>query len=247
MLRAAARLVIDGEIEAGDGAREFWTGDLDRIFGPEIVPGATPRVGAATFYDTFPAAWPVLEVDILTPHHRGYYGDKSGTIPPADWDKPVPIPFLTLRAGTEFCFFLRAGESDLARLEELLPIALDQLGIGAKKSSGYGTFGGKQAEVSEAISPAPESLGNERASKPDPPSSQPKPVLSWPDVELSFQQGNVVAWRGRQTAACPRSDMEKDIIQALGKHRRLRAVVEVVRLSDGEYRLTCVKSWKRAT
>ncbi|PYQ57753.1 MAG: type III-B CRISPR module RAMP protein Cmr6 [Acidobacteria bacterium] len=144
MLRAAARLVVDGEIELGDGAREFWTGNLDRIFGPEIVPGATPRVGAAIFYDAFPAAWPALEVDILTPHHREYYGDESATVLPADWDKPIPIPFLTIRAGTDFHFSLRAQESDLARLAELLPIALDALGIGAKKSSGYGTFGGVQ-------------------------------------------------------------------------------------------------------
>jgi CRISPR-associated protein Cmr6 len=247
MLRAAARLVIAGDLEAGAGAREFWTGNLDRIFGPEIVPGATPQTGAAIFYDAFPAVWPALEVDILTPHHRDYYGDESETVLPADWDKPIPIPFLTIRAGTDFHFSLRAREGDLARLEELLPIALDELGIGAKKSSGYGTFGGTQTEPSKAGSLALEPKPNERILKPDPPSPQPKPVLSWPDVELSFQQGSVVAWRGKQTAACLRDDVEKELIRALGQHRRLRAEVEVVKLSDGGYRLVRVKSWKKTS
>jgi CRISPR-associated protein Cmr6 len=247
MLRAAARLVMDGEIELGADAREFWTGNLDRIFGPEIVPGATPRTGAAIVYDAFPAAWPTLEVDILTPHHRDYYGDQSGAVLPADWDKPVPIPFLTIRAGTDFHFFFKARESDLAYLERLLPIALDELGIGAKKSSGYGTFGEHQAEAPEAASLAPEPPGNDEVPKPARPSAQTKPVVSWSDVELSFQQGSVVAWRGKQTAACSRNDVEKELIQELVKHRRLRAEVEVVKLSEGGYRLVRVQTWKRTS
>lgn len=148
LLRAAAELVGKGEIEQGD--RAFWSHHLARIFGPETGAESGPAKGEAAFFDAWPAAWPRLEVDILTPHHQKWNGGEANALP-ADWNDPVPVPFLTVEAGTRFLFFFRSlaaperAATDLAQLEALLPIALDWLGIGGKKSSGYGYFGGDDA------------------------------------------------------------------------------------------------------
>lgn len=145
LLRAAARLVREGELE---GDRDFWSSALKRIFGPEIEPGTMPRKGETIFYDAYPAEWPRLEVDVLTPHYGDSYRDVA--VPPADWQNPVPVPFLTIAAGASFRFFLGAGKDDFPKLETLLGTALDWLGIGAKKSAGYGVFetsGDSQPEI----------------------------------------------------------------------------------------------------
>lgn len=155
LLRATAELVGKGEIEQGD--RAFWSHHLARIFGPETGADSGPAKGEAAFFDAWPAVWPKLEVEILTPHHQDWNGDKPGSLP-ADSDDPVPVPFLTVAAGTPYLFFFRSlaaperAAADLAQVEALLPIALDWLGIGGKTSSGYGYFGG---EALAAERPAP--------------------------------------------------------------------------------------------
>lgn len=135
LLRAAARLVQQDELE---GDKDVWSSGLERIFGPEIEPGRMPRKGQAVFYDAYPTEWPKLEVDVLTPHYGDYYRDED--IPPADWQNPVPVPFLTIAAGVSFEFFIRSAKDDFPKLETLLATALDWLGMGAKRSAGYGVF-----------------------------------------------------------------------------------------------------------
>jgi CRISPR type III-B/RAMP module RAMP protein Cmr6 len=136
LLRAAADLVRTGEL---DGDSAFWTeATVSRIFGEQELHGAF------VFYDALPAAWPKLEVDVMTPHHSKYY---DGTLDiAADWDEPVPVHFVRVKAGTRFLFWFgprnRGTENaaDRAAIEKLLTIALDWLGVGAKTSSGYGWF-----------------------------------------------------------------------------------------------------------
>jgi CRISPR-associated protein Cmr6 len=220
LLRASARLVAEGELKAGKTGQAFWSQNRDRIFGPEIAPGIVARKGAATFFDAFPTAWPTLEVDILTPHHQDYYGDSKDEIFPADWDKPGPVPFLAVKAGTLFGFYFKAPEADVSQLAALLPVALDALGIGAKKSAGYGTF-------------------DLKGSKPP-----AKSTITWTGAELSLRQGSVVAERGKLKATCNRSDVSREILDALARHRSLRTDVEVLKLSDGRYRLEEITAWK---
>lgn len=143
LLRAAAELVGKGEL---DGDSAFWTEEsVNRIFGKQELHGTF------VFYDACPAHWPALEVDVMTPHHSKYY-DGSLKIA-ADWDEPVPVHFVRVKAGTRFLFWFgprnqqpkdetdRArNEADHAAIEKLLTIALDWLGVGAKTSSGYGWF-----------------------------------------------------------------------------------------------------------
>ncbi len=139
LLRAAADLARNGEFQ-GESVAPDWkpAGLIDRIFGPASDNPEGLAKGTVVFYDAFPDKWPALEVDILTPHHHDYYENGSA---PGDWESPTPVPFLTVQAGVKFTFFFRAlGSEDLGPIKRLLPVALDWLGIGGKKSSGYGMF-----------------------------------------------------------------------------------------------------------
>jgi CRISPR-associated protein Cmr6 len=78
-----------------------------------------------------------LHAEIMTVHHAGYYAD--GEEPPADWDAPNPVPFLS--ASGKYLLALSAptgAESWLKLTLEILRLALQAEGVGAKTSSGYG-------------------------------------------------------------------------------------------------------------
>lgn len=95
--------------------------------------GSQKRAGVVTFHDALPSAYR-FEPDILTVHHRGYY--QQGETP-ADWDSPVPIPFLTVVSGV-FYIPLAGPEAWVQAAATILNGALSELGIGAKTYSGYG-------------------------------------------------------------------------------------------------------------
>jgi CRISPR-associated protein Cmr6 len=160
MLRGAAKLAAAGEFPTDFVSPQdasFWKGNLDLIFGPAVEKTSGPAKGEMVFYDALPEKWPVLELDVLTPHYAEYYSDKEGRNPPADWYNPTPVYFLAVKAGTSFLFWYRslAGDpqkrtQDEDAIARLLPVALDWLGIGGKKSSGYGWFSADQEDVSKA-------------------------------------------------------------------------------------------------
>lgn len=78
-----------------------------------------------------------LHTDIMTVHHQDYYSD-SGK-PPADWDSPTPINFVSASGKYQLILTsVEGGEIWLERVVEILEIALQNEGIGAKTSSGYG-------------------------------------------------------------------------------------------------------------
>ena len=248
LLRAAARLAAAGEL-AVQG--EEWTGeDVRRIFGPELGGGETPRTGSVVFYDAFPVAWPRLEVDILTPHHRGHNDNKE--TPASDWDEPNPVPFLTLAPGTPFQFFLGPGDrttfdTDFPRLRELLQTALDLLGIGAKKSSGYGIFGEEAPAMSAQRSVRPP-VGPPPA--PSSPSRSSTKEISWTNVELGWHQGSPAAFRGsKDVATCAQDLLDPALLKDLRQHNRrgdFRGDVVVVKISGGGgFRLDRVSQWRR--
>ncbi len=116
-------------------------------------------IGDIIFFDSFPTQKPNLEMDVMTVHYPKYYGE--GTLPPADWQQPNPIPFLTLKNNPaknrinkfQFIIGLRNGAENRdisignykGKLVEitasLLFQALTNHGIGAKTAVGYGYFG----------------------------------------------------------------------------------------------------------
>lgn len=146
LLREGARLAAQSEFPPGNVDQKsvgFWKLYRSRIFGP--IPGEPgyPASGEVTFYDAFPTTWPTLELDVMTPHYGEHY-EKGKT--PGDWFSPVPVTFLTIESGCEFVFYFKGlcrvtRDADQNEIAALLPVALDWLGIGAKKSAGYGVFG----------------------------------------------------------------------------------------------------------
>lgn len=75
-----------------------------------------------------------LHADVMTVHHANYY--MKGNVAPADWDDPKPVPFIS---ATGTYLIALAGPSDwIAPTFKLLELALNEEGVGAKTSSGYG-------------------------------------------------------------------------------------------------------------
>lgn len=101
--------------------------ELARVF------GSPDQRGDAIFFDAIPAAPPTLELDVMNPHYPKYY---QGDEPPANWQSPQPVFFLTLGANNKFWFAVGGAEKEIAA--EWLREALVDLGAGAKTSAGYG-------------------------------------------------------------------------------------------------------------
>ena len=99
--------------------------------------GDTESSGYVTFHD---ALWIPdgdrlpLDLDVMTVHHPDYYQGQSS--PPADWDNPNPVAFLS--AHGRFLLALTGPEEWSRAALEILTEALEQDGIGAKTAAGYG-------------------------------------------------------------------------------------------------------------
>lgn len=106
--------------------------------------GTTDEAGQAIFFDAVPDAGklPELELDIINPHYPDYYSDNSNTVYPTNWQNPIPVHFLTVKAGTVFHFAVGwRGQKDhplRGNAEGWLKEGLLNLGAGAKTSAGYG-------------------------------------------------------------------------------------------------------------
>ena len=124
---------------------------IDHVFG--CITKGLASAGAVVFYDAWPESWPVLEVDIVNNHHRKYY---DGEDDPGDWEKPVPVYFLSVREGARFSFAIGGRRPDtkpehLSLAAQWLKGGLTLLGAGAKTNAGYGSFrfaGEEQADWS---------------------------------------------------------------------------------------------------
>lgn len=116
----------------------------------KLLFGTQEQKGAVIFMDAFPVNKYTLKLDVMNVHYPKYYrGEKDYA---ADWESPNPVFFLTL-VDTEFQglvivnrrFFNHLkekgsySEGELAeKAVELLKDALENQGIGAKTSVGYG-------------------------------------------------------------------------------------------------------------
>jgi len=102
--------------------------------------GTTDRAGSVIFLDAIPAHLPRFKLDIMNPHYPNYYRTQ-GEKPPADYESPTPVFFLTVE-GTPYHFALATRAEDaealLNKAEQWLKGALQELGIGAKTSADYG-------------------------------------------------------------------------------------------------------------
>jgi len=109
---------------------------------PELVAvfGTTEQVGSVIFFDAIPLEVPKFQLDIMNLHYPNYYRTQ-GQNPPADWESPNPVFFLTVTK-TPYRFAIAARSEQGNRLldlaEKWLKGALADLGIGAKTSADYG-------------------------------------------------------------------------------------------------------------
>jgi len=107
--------------------------------------GDIESAGYVTFFDALYIpntghAHKPLHADVITVHHSDYYqgkiDDKGNASPPADWDSPTIIPFLS--ATGNYLVALAGSEEWVNVAFTILEWALAKIGIGAKTSSGYG-------------------------------------------------------------------------------------------------------------
>jgi len=121
-----------------------------RIFGSPKKSEIGEQRGWISFFDAYPTEEPKIEFDVMNPHYGQYYTDETNKIPPADYLDPRPIFFLTVE-NTPFEFICGIKEKDnkpiegekikgnpLELVQEWLPKALSEHGIGAKTAVGYG-------------------------------------------------------------------------------------------------------------
>jgi CRISPR-associated protein Cmr6 len=112
----------------------------DGTIGPShrILFGDQESAGYVTFHD---ALWIPngdklpLDLDVMTVHHPDYYQGKNDA-PPADWDNPTPVAFVSARG--RYLLALTGLEEWVRVAMEILRDALEQDGIGAKTAAGYG-------------------------------------------------------------------------------------------------------------
>lgn len=127
----------------------------------QVLFGDTTEAGYVTFFDALyiPASArqdQPLARDVITVHHPEYY--RGENLAPADWDNPTPIPFLS--ATGSYLIPLHGPASWIEAAFAILALALEEEGIGAKTSSGYGRmivegFKGRPDAASDAAAKDP--------------------------------------------------------------------------------------------
>ena len=118
--------------------------------------GSQKKKGSIIFFDAFPIKPPNIEPDVINVHYPDYYGESK---PPADYQNPKPIFFLTVKE-TPFQFIIGIksrdnttinggkfkGQNIMKVAEKYLKGALSEHGIGAKTAVGYGYMKSRNAE-----------------------------------------------------------------------------------------------------
>ncbi|MGZ5434687.1 MAG: type III-B CRISPR module RAMP protein Cmr6 [Pyrinomonadaceae bacterium] len=116
-----------------------WTSNHSNVVFGNHKKAEEAFAGFVTFFDALPVPpedgkEQFLHADVITVHHADYYMKEN--VPPADWDDPTPIPFLS---ATGTYLIALAGPAEwIEPTFKLLELALKDEGIGAKTSSGYG-------------------------------------------------------------------------------------------------------------
>ncbi|GAK61617.1 CRISPR-associated RAMP protein, Cmr6 family [Candidatus Vecturithrix granuli] len=150
------------DAEEEKGLRQNWFCDIFGCPKPkqpnEMNAYKEARQGKVIFFDAFPIDLKPehIQPDIMNPHYSKYYSDGK---PPADWQDPVPVNFLTVQGAT-FEFFVGTSSENnqeitdstspfykktlLGVVQEQLPLAFSLHGIGAKTAVGYGYFSGTE-------------------------------------------------------------------------------------------------------
>jgi CRISPR-associated protein Cmr6 len=105
--------------------------------------GSTDQAGAVVFFEGVLKEAPSFTLDIMNPHYPDYY-DEQKAEPPASYQDPRPVYFLTIEAGARFSFAVAPrtpAHGELAQqAHDWLRSGLKTMGVGAKTVAGYGYF-----------------------------------------------------------------------------------------------------------
>lgn len=149
VIRKAAEELIEW------GEAQGWNEEAIRaFFGPgeeDPTRDSDPQQGALSFWDVIPTPpasikndKALLAVEIMTPHHSGYYQDGKT---PNTSESPTPISFLAIAAEARFTFHVECNPTRLSpeqqrNWQQLIEAAFIHagkwLGFGAKTAVGYG-------------------------------------------------------------------------------------------------------------
>jgi CRISPR-associated protein Cmr6 len=178
--------------------------------------------GFVTFHDALwvPAGTGLpLDRDVMTVHHADYYQGQD--VPPADWDDPTPVAFLSAR-GT-YLLALTGPKEWAEAAMDLLAIGLREHGIGAKTAAGYGRLDAGWEPRHIRLLPSPQAdrngqedrSGAERATATRP---TPGPLrLPWELILKGIDRNNAEArvpaflkdYQGAELPAAARATIQK--------------------------------------
>lgn len=108
---------------------------LDSLLG---VGGEEAEQGDLIFLEGIPTVPPQVERDVINPHFSDYY---TGRSEPGEMVSPRPFFFLALGRESRYAFGIASRSGDASSVEQgaaWLRNGLQELGVGAKTSAGYG-------------------------------------------------------------------------------------------------------------
>lgn len=163
--------------------------------------GDTTSAGYITFFDALyvPGSGynqQPLHPDVITVHHKKYYQDGAKLEPPADWDSPTPVPFLSA-TGSYLVAVSGPPDQDngngwAVAAMKLLRLALEEMGVGAKTSSGYGrlTLDSVQPATAYKLQQQSDASADYRSPPPDPYQHALQAVQPWlgEKVQMNFDR-----------------------------------------------------------
>jgi CRISPR-associated protein Cmr6 len=187
-------------------AHRWLDGDGWRMGGEAytIVFGSTDAAGYITFFDALylpgsPKDDRPLARDVITSHHPDYYvGDNPA--PPADWDSPNPVPFLT--ATGRYLIAVAGPDAWADTALKIIGMALRDIGIGAKTAAGYGRM--RLLDMDGRPIALPDATGSaQTAADADRPASGPA-VPSEPPQAAAFRRDVAQAQKNTLANLVPR-------------------------------------------
>jgi CRISPR-associated protein Cmr6 len=143
------------------------------------------EAGFVTFFDALwiPGSGAIegrpFAPDVMSVHHAEYY--RGDNVPPADWDSPTVVSFLT--ATGSFLIALAGPDEWVDAAFEILGLALADYGVGAKTSSGYGRMKLAPKPVDPDFEKAEFIISKVNALKPnDVPTQLGQAISGWKDL-----------------------------------------------------------------
>lgn len=227
---------MDNSAKLSEAFKQTFDYGLDDELKQQLETDAT---GVFIFLDAIPIEPVMLKQSLVTPHYGKWYekGDSQPMdtdVQPGDWQSPVPVSFLAVeKAVMQFAVMPRLGanvkEGEIEQISNIITLALEHLGIGAKTATGYGRMqvaNKQEAQIKKAV----EQLADEQI------------VIN---KFLQHLENLQVKWKGRPSTDCGLNDFYNQVMAWEDKaflQQGYEVVVEQGKLWRGE-NLSRNKRW----